>query len=316
MMANNNKSEYPRFYKYPKGSYCSVLYGVSSIPVKSYKRTIVCIREGDKIYKIISLSSNKKDESINVFFPYCKYNQAYIFQHKHKYKGGVQKIKKSQIRKEFIVDKKTKLSLHKSGFVQLSGRGILSGIDKETGKPKGIGVFSSPLDKPVISGPTFGFKCWGIDKSFELLKKRRKNIQYIILDKEKDDFTERRFRQYKNKPLNAYWLEFFIFPKEANRFIYDYKGEPFIDHIIPNYLHKPNAIFAHPVIDIKYFNGVICIFPVLIWSQCADELEYGYGLGSPGGSDCIHDKSMTGYNFHLSCPRDFSHDDSLYSLEY
>lgn len=306
-----------RFCKYPKGTYCGVIHGVSSSPIKDYNRTTVCIKENNNIYKIISVCANKKDGSINIFFPYCKEKKAYIYQHKHKYKGGLQTIKKSQITKEFIVDKTTKLSIHISGFVQLSGKGILSGIDNSTGKPKGIGIFSSPLDKPVSSGPTFIFQCWGVSTGFELLAEKKSDTQYIILDKNKNDFTERIFKKQKFKEFNTYILEFFIFPKEANKFVYDYYGEPFIDHIIYNYIHNPGAMFAHPVLDIKNFPGVICVFPVLAETLHDNKLEYGYCLGSPGGTDCLHDKSMTGNNFHLICPRGENPDINILSkLEY
>lgn len=50
-------------------------------------------------------------------------------------------------------DARPKLSCHPDGFCQFSGQGIVSGKD-EAGKPKGIGVFSSPLVK-LGSGPRF-----------------------------------------------------------------------------------------------------------------------------------------------------------------
>jgi len=284
----------------------NVFYGISS-KIKCFERTIICIKEDNKIYKVISVTADKKDGSIYAFFNYCKEKDAFVLQHKHKYKGGPQMIKKSQITKEFIVDKTAKLSIHRNGFVQLSGNGILSGINEKTGKPRGIGVFSSPLDQPVSSGPTFAFTCWGLKDGFELLNKQKKNIQYIILNKNKNDFVERRIGLDENKLSNAfiYVLEFYIFPQEANRFIYEYKKEPFINHIIDNYLFDPGATFAHPVLDLKYFNEVLCIFPAVTRYErsFADNSSSGYTIGSPGGSDCIDDKSMTGNVFHLICPR-------------
>lgn len=298
---------YTRFQVSNKGKAITTFIGVSPLPIKSYERTVVCIKDKDKVYKIISVNSNKRDGSIIASFNYCKEKNAFIFQHRHKYKAGLQKIDESQITKKFTVDKNAKLSIHRSGFVQLSGKGILSGIDKKTRKPKGIGVFSSPLDRPVSSGPTLLFQCWGLDNNFEQLTRRKAGVQYIILDKDKNDFTERKI--IKNKKFSTYVLEFFIFPKEANRFIYDYKGEPFINHIIDNYLFSPGSLFAHPVLDLKYFNEVICVFPVLMWIQSnkKSKHEWGYTLSSPGGSDCAFDKSKTGNNFHLVCPREASY---------
>lgn len=50
-------------------------------------------------------------------------------------------------------DQRLKLSHHPDGFLQFSGQGITSGRD-DTGKPKGMGVFSWPLFKPTL-GPSF-----------------------------------------------------------------------------------------------------------------------------------------------------------------
>ncbi len=288
-----------RFISLEKNSDIHTFVGVSR-KVKCYERTVICIKEGDKIYKVISISASK-DGSLNIFFPYCKEKRAHIFQHTHKYKGGLSAIEKSQITKEYLINETTKLSIHKSGFVQLSGNNIKSGIDERTGEPKGVGVFSSPLETPVRSGPTFGFGCWGLNNGFELLDKRKENIQYIILEKERGNFIERKFN--KEERLNQYDLEFFIFPKQANAYIYEYKNEPFINHIIGNYLHAPGTRFAHPVIDIKNFDGVIAVFPVLIWTRFADEAVTGFNLDSPGGSDNKANKFLTGNAFHIICPR-------------
>jgi len=303
-----------------KGSPVSTAYGISDNKEKSFKKSIVCIREGDKIYKILSLVASKKDGSISLFFNYCIEKRALIVRHKHKYKPGPQLIDKSKITDEFeiefTVDETAKLSLHESGFVQLSGKGIISGIDLETGRPKGVGVFSNSLKTPVSSGPTCGFVCWGLDKGFELLKEQKSGIQYLIL--ESNDFTEREIEP--NKDLNSYILEFFIFPKEANEYVYEYLDKPYINHIINNYIHKPGILLAHPVLDLKFFEGVIALLPCVSWTGFADEIKCGYSLGSPGGSDSQFDEVKTGYNFQLFCPSDKSHsllgEENVKTLKY
>jgi len=148
-----------RFKVANKGSLATVVYGLSNSE-KDFKRTIVCIRENGDVYKVLTVTAGK-DGSIYISFNYCKEKKAYIFRHQHTYKPGRQLIKPKQITHEFEVDKTAKLALHKDGFVQISGKGIKSGIDLATGKPKGIGIFSSPLETPVSSGPTFCFSCWG-----------------------------------------------------------------------------------------------------------------------------------------------------------
>jgi hypothetical protein len=56
-----------------------------------------------------------------------------------------------------------KITHHRSGFVQYSGDGVASGLD-EDGKPKGLGVFSRPLEE-VGSGPALGA---GVQNVFDL----------------------------------------------------------------------------------------------------------------------------------------------------
>lgn len=295
-----------RFKIFNKGSWVSTIFGISEGQEKGFIQAYICIEENGQIYKVLSLLASRRDGSLSVFFDYCKEKQAYVFRHRHTYKPGPQHIDKSRITDEFeiefTVDKKAKLSLHQSGFVQLSGKGILSGIDSKTGRPKGVGVFSSPLNTPVASGPTFGFVCWGLKNGFELLKDRDQQVQYVVLKGQ--DFEKRYIQQ--GKPLNSYILEFFLFPKEANKYVYEHDGRPYINHFLPHYHHKPGVLLAHPVLDIQYFDGVVAVFPAKQWTGFAEKKESGYSLGSPGGSDDQFDKKKSGYNFHLICPMDKS----------
>lgn len=292
-----------RLRLFDKGAAVSVAYDATDAE-KNHERTVVCIRENGKIYKIISIAASEKDESIYAFFNYCHRQDAYVtrFEHRNR-RGGAQLIDPSQTTHEFLVNSNAKLSIHKSGFVQLSGDGIKSGVDQQSGRPKGIGVFSSPLDTPIESGPTFGFQCWGVEKGFAELTSRKKGVQYIILDKAENDFRERKMED--GKKSNTYILEFFVFPKEASKYVYEYRDRgPYINHIIRNYLHEPGALFAHPVVDLRFFGGVIALSPFWNWTGFADDSEFGYCIGSPGGADSIHDESKAGYHFFLMCPRD------------
>jgi len=298
-----------------KGVSANVAMGISKNDVKSFKRTIVCIKKEDKIYKIISVNSSK-DGSLHVSFPYCSEKIASVFQYKHTYKAGKQKIDRSLVTREFKVDSEAKLSIHQSGFVQLSGYNILSGYDHITGKPRGIGIFSAPMTNPVCTGPTFGYLFWGIEH-YEVLTHKKPRIQYIILEDSSKEFTAREI--IKGKNLNSYLFEFFIFPPQASEYIYEYKDDPYIDHVIPNYLHNPGARFTHRVLDLKNFPGVLCLFPIYIWSQFAEDLKTGFILGSPSGTDNINNKSMTGQNFFLTCPSEekfINKGSNLESLNY
>lgn len=292
-----------RLRLFDKGTAVSVAYDATNAE-KIHERTVICIRHDGKTYKVISIAASEKDESIYAFFNYCSRQDAYVtrFEHRNR-RGGAQLIDPSKTTHEFLVNSNAKLSIHKSGFVQLSGDGIKSGVDPQSGRPKGVGVFSSPLDTPIASGPTFGFQCWGVDKGFAELTSRKKGVQYIILDRAENDFRERKMED--GKKSNTYVLEFFVFPKEASKYVYEYRDRgPYINHIIQNYLHEPGALFAHPVIDLRFFGGVIALSPFWNWTGFADDSEFGYCIGSPGGADSIHDKSKAGYHFFLMCPRD------------
>lgn len=281
-----------------KGRPVNITIGLS-LNIKRNKRAVVCIKENNKIYKVIAVKSGS-DGSINALFPYCKDKKAYVFQYIHDYKPGAQKIFPHQIKKEYIVNDQSKLSIHKTGFVQLSGEGILSGFDVFNGKPRGIGLFSNPLDYPVFTGPTFGFQCWGVANGFEELTTRRSDTQYLVL--EKSDCHPEVFDHHID--LNSYSLEFWIFPKQANNYVYEYDGESYIDHTIGNYIHHPFATFTHPVLDIKGFNGVLALFAKTNWCQYANESEFGYSLGSPGGIGSKYEKnSKQKHSFRLLCPR-------------
>jgi hypothetical protein len=66
-----------------------------------------------------------------------------------------------------------KLSHHPNGFIQFSGKGLISGKDSEE-NIKGMGIMSWPLNKPV-KGPAFGVTIIGVEK-FEQESKPKGNI--------------------------------------------------------------------------------------------------------------------------------------------
>ncbi len=100
---NDSMDKYTRFLTLDKGKIITTFMGVSEMPIKNFKRTVICIKEKEKIYKVISVMTSKKDGSIMVSFNYCKEKEAFIFQHRHKYKAGAQKIRKSQITRKSVL---------------------------------------------------------------------------------------------------------------------------------------------------------------------------------------------------------------------
>ena len=61
----------------------------------------------------------------------------------------------------FSAADRVKLSYHRDGFVHFSGEikgRIISGLHPVTNEPKGVGLRTNPLSKPISSGPTLQFR--------------------------------------------------------------------------------------------------------------------------------------------------------------
>jgi hypothetical protein len=118
-----------------------------------------------KITKILSLNG----KGFSVLAPYHKARSGFIWKmpvppniddpgtHGISAKSGL----------AFTAEDHVKLSYHTDGFAQFSGVSagrITSGIDPETGEPKGIGLFTRPLTAPVSTGPSVGITVWGLEE--------------------------------------------------------------------------------------------------------------------------------------------------------
>lgn len=104
---------------------------------------------------------------------------------------------------------RVKLSHHRDGLVQFSSEvkgKIRSGVDPITGKPKGIGVFSAPIDLGVPSGPAFGVTVWGFDAYREVEAPRKSDR--VFLQEELYHFMS------TPSTFNSYVLEGWIFGPE------------------------------------------------------------------------------------------------------
>jgi len=117
---------------------------------KSSKHTVIldCGDVKRKFCKVFFTS----DGSYSVTAPYHSARNALLFKATVNYDTTKQSVTLSEaIDLSELDDGRLKLTLLRSGFVQYSGDGVVSGLD-DTGKPKGLGVFSRPLDA-VGSGP-------------------------------------------------------------------------------------------------------------------------------------------------------------------
>ena len=105
------------------------------------------------------------------------------------------------------MEDRVKLSYHPDGFVQFSGEiggKVISGKDFTTGLPKGIGLTTKTIYKPVFSGPTFGLTVWGLD-DFDKTKNETRNI---VIFEENDWY----YRGCSPEKATSWFIEFFVFP--------------------------------------------------------------------------------------------------------
>jgi hypothetical protein len=109
----------------------------------------------------------------------------------------------------FSADDRVKLSYHTDGFVQLSGENpgrIISGRDQLTGQPKGLGLFTHPLTKPIWSGPSVATTIWGIG-GFEETEAKDKALVF--------EPNEWYYRGCTSTEANRWVLSFYAFPKQV-----------------------------------------------------------------------------------------------------
>lgn len=131
---------------------------------------------------------------------------------------------------EYRSDHPVKLSIHGGGFVQFSRvgeRGVVSGRDKITHQPRGLGYESWPVMDPPRTGPMFGTTTWGLAEYPSL----RPNRQAIVFGKNDlyDQWPD------SSEIGNAYALDCWPLPRyalaaasiSATRRLLDMPGHPF-----------------------------------------------------------------------------------------
>lgn len=253
---------------------------------KYFKENLIVLRQRDSFYKISKITPHS-DGGFNILMPYCSIKKGYIFKADVSY-SQFSKITRDKIIQEFTIDNDTKLSIHKSGFVQFSGSGILSGIDESTGKIKGVGVFSEPLTRPITSGPTFGFHLWGLP-CFEKLDGVKKNVNKIIF--EEDDLYYRYGGELPSDIIEdaedidweSYIIEGFYFGNDVLPFVKYDGGRPVISVRFPNF-EIPNSIFKMKVIFLKNSPGFIGLIVSKTYTIHKKSEKTGYILTGPTGN--------------------------------
>jgi len=167
--------------------------------------TIAITDDNGDTHKITKIKPYK-DDGFAVFAPYHSAHCGYMLKHPVDYT-------KTDIRLdlddcvEYDASDQVKLSVHLSGFVQFSSvnqSSIRSGINPETGKPKGIGIVGNGRLE-VSSGPLFGLIAWGLN-DFKTVTPQKIGVMTF-----KDgDFY---FRRHLETDQQGYLIEVFMFPR-------------------------------------------------------------------------------------------------------
>jgi hypothetical protein len=212
--------------------------------------------------------------------PYSRIKKGYVFKQYVDYSKRKWQTSLKDMIQEYIVDKDTKLSIHRSGFVQFSGSGITSGIDPKTGQIKGMGIFTSPLDHPIKTGPTFGFTLWGL-QGFELANIVKKSVNEINF--EEDDLYLRYYSSDSDDPnidIDGYLIEGFYFGNYLLPRIRYENGKPQITLVFRNF-EIPGTRFTLKVIFIENSPGFIGLMASKV-ALLHPGAETGYILNGPG----------------------------------
>src|SRR5216684_1259106 len=189
-------------------------------------------------------------------------------------------------------------SIHRSGFVQFSGPGIVSGIDKVTQQPKGLAIKIDPLTKPITSGPTFGISIWGLE-DFQALKSEEIRKNYIVFGR--SDF-------YPDPPnvkrRDTLIFAGFLFPTSLAGEV-DLRGnQPTLTRPFSNYLWERGKMFRLIVVFLKKSPMFIGILPQFTEWVGGDRGNSGYQLDGP--SELVGRNSrgvLEGIHLKASYPR-------------
>lgn len=242
----------------------------------SKNRYVVCVRKDKVIYKIFSIYL-LSDGSFKVDLPHVYFEKGCIVSFTPEYgkKRSLAKMEKS-----FIVNNKPQLSIHSSGFVQFSGPGIKSGEESigNKMKSKGLGLYSAPIENPIITGPTFGITVFGLE-FFPVLKIKTKDsilIEYVDIYNKKI---------LKGEKYNSLSFDCFILDSKNKQYIRKHNEQEIISKIFPQFRDSKNPIFTFPIIRLKKSDSIIGIIPFHTYTGFANKFKSGFTLGSPAGEE-------------------------------
>jgi hypothetical protein len=238
--------------------------------VPSNSHTIIYEKDGVQ-YKLCKLLF-ARDGSYSVLSPYHPAQKAILMKATVNYS-----MSKMEIAFEEAIDlaaaddegKRLKLSHHRSGFLQFSGQGILSGLDAD-GKPKGMGIMSWPLETP-IEGPAFGMVLFGVE-------------QFEQANRIKDEACTFRHNELTLPPsTDRLALEGYYFPPLWRRFVRTQpNGERTISVVHPaRPILRLKTVFPADDCELQGFFGLE-LYGLLGESQT--QVDSGYILSSSTGN--------------------------------
>lgn len=176
----------------------------------------------------------------------------------------------------YTASERVKLSYHADGFVQFSSEtagSIVSGRDPNTGEPKGLGLFTQPLSRPIETGPSFGLTLWGI-KDFERFTKPKKREKLI-------KFSEQNYyyRHASETDWNGYVLEGFVMKAENWKYVRQIHDR-FVCKAACNYYELPGTVFKFEVVPHRTKDYFLALLVSRIKTSMGDTGS-GFCLSSP-----------------------------------
>ena len=159
--------------------------GVGTSTAGEAIRSTVVVEEAGalrRVLKVLPLS----DGGLAVTTPYHAARDGFLFKSPRMRGAGTRMLDPGDLI-PFNANDRVKLSYHVDGFAQFSGEDnarIVSGRDRDTGMPKGLGLVTNPLEDPLTSGPSVGCTIWGLG-DFEDWKPKRGDQALVFRE---DDF--------------------------------------------------------------------------------------------------------------------------------
>jgi hypothetical protein len=194
-------------------------------------RFTIAYEKSGTIYKLCKVIFGA-DGSYYVTAPYHGQNRAALFKATINFNKQVQTVAKDSFIDVAVADdddQRIKLSHHPDGFLQFSGKGIISGPNAN-----GISIKSWSLGMPA-KGPAFGITIRGID-AFKTAPKVTKEFCVFRHDS-----------MYLAPDINTFHLEAYYFSSPMRRFIRkNVDGEPIISVSHPNGTALPLKVLVGP----------------------------------------------------------------------